>query len=490
MSDCKSLPNVDILGRYRELIPEDEIPALEDSVRRPPPTAVRFNPLKVDPRRIAEEFTQTRGWQLQPVSFCQDGFSLTASPEPPGRVLESRLGYFYIQDAASMLPVESFEPPDTGKPLILDLTAAPGGKSTHLAARFGDHGLLIANDGTASRIPGLSSALKTWGAVNSAVTNVAGEKFGQWYPGTFDLVLLDAPCSMENLHTGGRHKREIKAAERHRLAVRQIQLLLSAIQACKPGGQVVYSTCTLAPEEDEAVLDAVLRQTGNSIRLTDAGTRLGIRAPGLTAAFGQVFSPDVAKSMRLWPHRLGTSGFFCAHLRKEFSLEEKASTRISHPGMISRLEILPRKDQTALCDQLINTYGFDLPGLLEEYELHLKIFRRSVYALSRRLESDFPGLAFNSYGLRLGDYTESSFEISLEWVTRFSGKIHLNRYSLNPEIAGHWARGEDVPVETILTGSRGTVMIITDRNDRVIGTGRISGRGIKNLLPRHLALKS
>jgi 16S rRNA (cytosine1407-C5)-methyltransferase len=490
MSDRKSLPNVGILGRYRELIPEDELPALEDAVRRPPPTAVRFNPLKVDPRGMAEDFKQNRGWQLQPVSFYQDAYTLTASPEPPGRVLESRLGYFYIQDAASMLPVESFEPPDTGKSLILDLTAAPGGKSTHLAARFGDRGLLIANDGTASRIPGLSAVLKTWGVVNSAVTNIAGEKFGQWYPETFDLVLLDAPCSMENLHPGAGHKREIKAAERHRLAARQTQLLLSAIQTCKPGGQVVYSTCTLAPEEDEAVLDAVLRHAGKAIRLTDAGARLGIHAPGLTAAFGQGFSPDVAKSMRLWPHRLGTSGFFCAHLRKEFSLEEKTSTRISHPGVISRLEILPRKDQTELCNQLLNTYGLDLPRLLEEFDLLLKVFRRSVYALPRRLESDFPGLAVNSCGLRLGDYTESSFEISLEWATRFSGEIHLNRYSLNPEFARHWARGEDIPVETNLTGSKGTVLIITNRNDRVIGTGRISGRGIKNLLPRHLALKS
>ena len=159
-----------------------------------------------------------------------------------------------------MLPVELFEPVILSAPLILDLTAAPGGKSTHLASRFSDRGLLIANDGTSSRIPALTSTLKTWGAANSAVTNFPGEKIRlNGFPRPSTIVLLDAPCSMENLHPGDKNKREIKPAERGRLAQRQVQLLLSALQACKPGGQVVYSTCTLAPEEDEGVLDTVLQ---------------------------------------------------------------------------------------------------------------------------------------------------------------------------------------------------------------------------------------
>ncbi len=324
-----------------------------------------------------------------------------------------------------MIPVELFEPVDASEPLILDLTAAPGGKSTHLASHFNDRGLLIANDGTSSRIPALTSALKTWGATNSAVINFPGEKMGLWFPSTFDCVLLDAPCSMENLHPGDRNKREIKPAERGRLAQRQVQLLLSALQACKPGGQVVYSTCTLAPEEDEGVVDTVLRLTGNAVEITEAGKRLGIHAPGLTHAFDKTYSPETEKSLRLWPFRLGTSGFFSAHLRKVAPLPDQNKEQPTRPFVQNRLTPLAPKEQEFIRSFLLSNHGFDLHAILDEYRLTLSQFKQSVYAIPMRLNNDFSGLPINSCGLRLGDYTESGFEISLEWATRFGEQYHI-----------------------------------------------------------------
>jgi 16S rRNA (cytosine1407-C5)-methyltransferase len=438
---------------------------------------------------MADEMSREKGWELNPVPFCPDGYTLKKSPLPPGRTLESRLGYFYIQDAASMLPVELFESTGEAAPLILDLTASPGGKTTHLASRFRDSGLIIANDGTSSRIPALTSTLKTWGAVNSAVTNIPGEKFGLWFPDTFDYVLLDAPCSMENLHPGDRDKREIKAAERGRLAGRQIQLLLSALAACKPGGQVVYSTCTLAPEEDEGVLDAVLRQTGNAVIMTAAGARISVDSPGLTAAFGQAYLPETVNALRLWPHRLGTSGFFSAHLRKTatFPAREIAS---GQPYAPFNLAPLTARDQQTLVSQLSDGYGFDLNQLMDEYDLSLAGFRESVYAIPRRLVSAFAGLPVQSCGLRLGDRSESGFELSLEWVTRFGSRITTNRLALSPEWLKHWERGEDLPLELVQETEKGTILTVTAPNGWVMGTGRVTSRGVKNLLPRHLALKS
>ena len=489
MSKKKASPPVDRIGRYRELLTEDEASTLEAAVCISPPSAIRFNPLKGQSREMADEMSREKGWELNPVPFCPDGYTLKKSPLPPGRTLESRLGYFYIQDAASMLPVELFESSAEKSPLILDLTASPGGKTTHLASRFGDNGLIIANDGTSSRIPALTSTLKTWGAVNSAVTNIPGEKFGLWFPDTFDYVLLDAPCSMENLHPGDKDKREIKAAERGRLAGRQVQLLLSALAACKPGGQVVYSTCTLAPEEDEGVLDAVLRQTGDSVTLTAAGTRVGVNAPGLTAAFGQTYMPATASSLRLWPHRLGTSGFFSAHLRKTASLPARAAAS-DQPYVPFNLTPITAKDQQPLVNLLAGLYGFDLNSLLDEYDLSLAGFRESIYAMPRRLTSSFAGLPVQSCGLRLGDRSETGFELSLEFATRFGSHITVNRLVLSPEWLKHWERGEDLPLDLVQEIAKGTVLIITTSNGRVAGTGRVTSRGVKNLLPRHLALKS
>ncbi len=489
MSKKKPTPPVDRIGRYRELLTEEEAAALEAAVNTPPPTAIRFNPLKDDTGDMADEMVREKGWDLNPVSFCSDGYTLNKSPLPPGRTLESRLGYFYIQDAASMLPVELFDISQEPDPLILDLTASPGGKTTHLASRYHDRGLIIANDGTSSRIPALTSTLKTWGAVNSAVTNIPGEKFGLWFPDTFDYVLLDAPCSMENLHPGDKDKREIKAAERGRLAGRQVQLLLSALAACKPSGQVVYSTCTLAPEEDEGVLDAVLRQTGDSVTLTSAGTRVGVNSPGLTSAFGQTYMPETVNALRLWPHRLGTSGFFSAHLRKTASFPARPAAS-DQPYAPFNLTPLTARDQQLLVSHLYDGYGFDLNNLLEEYNLALAGFRESIYAIPRRLTSTFAGLPVQSCGLRLGDRSEPGFELSLEWVTRFGSRITTNRLALSPEWLKHWERGEDLPLDLVQETARGTILVITTSNGRIVGTGRVTSRGVKNLLPRHLALKS
>lgn len=486
----KNQPVIDRIGRYRDLLSASDVEALEMAVQNPPPTAVRFNPLKIDPQGMAVQFELQRNWKLRPISFCPDGFTLLASPHSPGQTMEARLGYFYIQDAASMLPVALFETTENPHPLILDLTAAPGGKSTHLAARFADQGLLLANDGTDSRIAALSATLKTWGVVNSVITNFPGERFGQWFPNTFDIVLLDAPCSMENLHPGDKNKREIKPAERGRLAQRQAQLLLSALQACKPGGQVVYSTCTLAPEEDEAVLDNVLQHVGKSVELTDAGVRLGIDAPGLTSAFGQVYTADTRKALRLWPHILGTSGFFCAHLRKESPLPGLRSENTARPFGKSNLMAYPRKDQDFLSSFLAAAYGLHLPGLLEEYNLMLAYFKQSVYAIPHELAPAFDSLPVCSCGLRLGDTAENGFELSLEWATRFGKHITRGRYALDAEMTLRWARGEDLPMDADQTVEKGTILVIADPHDRVVGTGRLSSRGIKNLLPRHLALKS
>jgi 16S rRNA (cytosine1407-C5)-methyltransferase len=484
----KAFTPVDPIGRYRSLLSDAEIARLEACLVKPPSTAVRFNPLKGNPQQFGQDFKSRIGWTLDPISFCPNGFKVNSSQIPPGRSLEARLGYFYIQDAASMLPVELFEPTNSPAPLILDLTAAPGGKSTHLASRFNDRGILVANDGTASRIPALTSTLKTWGATSSVVTNIPGEKFGIWFPETFDYVLLDAPCSMENMHFGDKNKREIHPAERGRLAQRQVQLLMSALKTCKVGGQIVYSTCTLAPEEDEGVLNAVMQITGKAIEITDSGSRLGLSAPGISEAFGASYSPETEKALRLWPQRLGTSGFFTAHFKKTGSIPDQFSEATPSPFIQNNLTPLNVKEIQFIADFLHSQYGITISDILEVSNLTLSAYKQSVYILPRLLDTILPGVLFRSTGLRLGDYTESGFEISLEWATRFGGAIANNRHALSPELLSHWARGEDVPLDAPI--NKGTILVITGPQDRVLGTGRVSTRGIKNLLPRHLALKS
>jgi hypothetical protein len=166
--DCRSagaLPPAAGRRRIRQLVAELE---------RPLYTAIRINPLKVDPQPALSGWIERYGWTVQPVPYCQHGYWITAARVSPSQTIEHRLGYYYIQDAASMLPVELFDFSGPDAPLMLDMAASPGGKTTHMIARSGDRGLVIANDSSPSRINALRLVLEQWGAVSPAVTRFPG----------------------------------------------------------------------------------------------------------------------------------------------------------------------------------------------------------------------------------------------------------------------------------------------------------------------------
>jgi 16S rRNA (cytosine1407-C5)-methyltransferase len=193
----------DSLERYRDLLDAAEFEQLLQAVQRPLPSAIRINTLKIAVDDARRTWPAWCGWQVRPITFCETGWRVTGGDI--ARTLEHKMGFYYIQDAASMLPAEMFGF-ERDEPLVLDMAAAPGGKTTHLACKMGDRGLVVANDASARRIPPLRFKLQDWGAMNTAITNYPGERFGDWFPETFDEVLLDAPCSGESLRTAERRK--------------------------------------------------------------------------------------------------------------------------------------------------------------------------------------------------------------------------------------------------------------------------------------------
>ncbi|MBN1976919.1 MAG: 16S rRNA (cytosine(1407)-C(5))-methyltransferase RsmF, partial [Anaerolineae bacterium] len=214
------------MERYRNLLSTAEFEQLLQAVQHPLPSAIRINTLKIAVDDARRAWPAWYGWQVHPVPFCDAGWQVTG--ESIAKTLEHKLGFYYVQDAASMLPVEMFGFEQVG-PLVLDMAAAPGGKTTHLVCRMGDRGLVIANDANRGRIPPLRAKLQDWGAINAAITTYPGEQFGSWFPELFDRVLLDAPCSGESLRAADRHKMQpVPAKERQALHRRQVDLLVGA----------------------------------------------------------------------------------------------------------------------------------------------------------------------------------------------------------------------------------------------------------------------
>ncbi|MDI3316549.1 MAG: NOL1/NOP2/sun family putative RNA methylase [Bacillota bacterium] len=299
--------------RYRGLI--DDWEAFAETVARPQPDALRANRLRVAPAELRARL-EARGFRLRPYPWAPEVMRVESGPCPPGSTFEHWLGLFYLQEAAAALPVVALDPQPGER--ILDLSAAPGGKTTQIAERVGPAGLVVANEADPARAGWLLANLGRMG-VTSVVTTVTD---GRRFPGglAFDRVLVDAPCSGEgNLRRDSQARKPVRPGRRQHLASLQEALLRRALELVRPGGVVVYSTCTFAPEEDEAVLDAVLRAARGAVEAEELPAGL----PGVEGAGsweGVDFLPQVRRARRLYPHHLDSGGMFLARLRRLGSL--------------------------------------------------------------------------------------------------------------------------------------------------------------------------
>lgn len=337
-------PVVDWPSELRLLI--DSILGEESSLFRAsafstaPPT-FRFNRLK-HTRTFQEEILALEDYCYES-SPLPDAQQVTVQPQPIGKSFSHFLGHIYIQDLASMLPPLILKPRPGD--CVLDLCAAPGSKTTQLAAIMGNSGAIIANDVTTRRIKSLAFNLRRTGVANTAVTKFFGQQMGNLYYEHFDRVLLDAPCSA--LGTVGKSPRVPTwwtPARSQRLAANQRQLLQSGLKALRPGGVLVYSTCTIVPEENEQVIAYALRNF--PVTLEEISLE-GLKArPGLAEPCSGVFCRDLEKAVRLYPFENPCQGFFIARLRKTDSFGtpryRRAITQIQPYCASNEPEVLDR----------------------------------------------------------------------------------------------------------------------------------------------------
>src|SRR5260221_2184099 len=200
---------------------------------------------------------------------------------------------------------------------ILDLTAAPGSKTTQMAAMMHNTGEIIANDKSRVRLYKLEANLKIQGVTNTKVTYLPGQFIWKKFPQYFTKTLVDVPCSMEGrfLCENEKSYRDWSTAKIEFLQNQQKFLLRSGVSATQIGGLIVYSTCTLAPEDNEEVIDWILKKSKGAVVLEDIDIPQLQFSPGLTAFKNRIFDPSLSKTMRIFPTEI-MEGFFVAKLRK------------------------------------------------------------------------------------------------------------------------------------------------------------------------------
>ena len=298
------------LRRYLPLV--DDPAAFAAALERPLPPVVWGNPLRTDPGRLAT-LLEDEGMEPRRLGWCPGAFRLAAGSRP-GRGLLALTGLYHVQGEASLLPVELLDPQPDER--VLDLCAAPGGKTARIAAAMGNRGTVVANDVDWRRLVALGRNVDRLGLANVAVTAWDAANF-PGAAGPFDRVLADVPCTCEG--TSRKNPEALTwggAGERRASAAVQKAILRRAVRLCRPGGRIVYSTCTFAPEENEAVVSAILAELPGALDVVESRLDGFTADAGVSEWEGRALDPRVGRTLRIWPQRHDTGGFFVAVLRR------------------------------------------------------------------------------------------------------------------------------------------------------------------------------
>ncbi|OME62937.1 rRNA cytosine-C5-methyltransferase [Paenibacillus odorifer] len=285
-----------------------------DSYKETPNGGVRVNTLKISVEKLKALSTL----ELEPIPWCPTGF-YTEDGARPGKHPHYHAGLYYIQEPSAMAPVEllDVQPGDR----VLDLCAAPGGKSTQISAKLSGEGLLVTNDLHPERTKALAKNLELYGVRNGIVLNESPDHIAAAFPLYFDKILIDAPCSGEGMFRKDEDMvKQWDSGTPAKYAAMQRDILRSAATALAPGGTLVYSTCTFATEENEEIIAEFISEHPQFSVITVGGT--GSFAPG----FG-----ELSGTARLWPHKVKGEGHFMAvlqHVGPKVSAEERDQAEV------------------------------------------------------------------------------------------------------------------------------------------------------------------
>ena len=469
------------VARMRALL-GPEADAFLDGYRRPAQRAVRANPLRLDPA----ELPGLLGIDPDPVPWCPEGFFLPEGARV-GDTLAHAAGLCYVQEPSAMAVAEALDVRPGQR--VLDLAAAPGGKTTQIAGRLGQAGVVVANEVQPTRGRALADNLDRWGSPRTMLAGETVARLADRLPEAFDRVLLDAPCSGESLF-----RRSPAAAAQWRpghvrgSADRQRALLADAAALVRPGGVLVYSTCTFAPEENEQQVAGFLA-THPGWELLDIPRHQGF-APG-RPDWSPDGPPELARTVRLWPHHLRGEGHFIAKLGRpggpaRAAAKTREQTRARPPPPPRRAA--PRRGSVA--DRERRRRGLSTGPVVDAWREFaadaLQVELPPVTVVGERAyavpdeELAGAGVRMVRPGLPLGRARPGRFEPAHALAMVAGPPVARRTRELREGQAGAWVRGEPLACD----GPDGWTVVTW--NGWPLGWGRAAGGSLKNHYPKGL----
>lgn len=421
----------------------------------------RWYGLRVNTKKISvEEFQKISPWKLTPIPWIENGFYYDGDIDSPAKHPYYFAGLYYLQEPSAMTPANRLpiEPGDK----VLDVCAAPGGKATELGARLCGEGVLVANDISSSRAKGLLKNIELFGIGNVLVLSEEPGKLEEYFPEYFDKILIDAPCSGEGMFR--KEKKMVKAWEEHGpefFAKIQRGIVVQAAHMLKPGGMMLYSTCTFDSLENEKTIEYLLEQFPE-FHICDIGPYEGF-AEGMPEVT-ESKNADLSKTVRIWPQRMHGEGHYVALLQK--GEESAPKVQLKKKGNAS-------KPAEELLD-FFKSVSWDMDWS------RLDIHGERVYYMPEDLPN-VKGIRFLRTGLLLGELKKKRFEPSQAFAMCLKQEEYMYTISLDIEDDRviKYLKGETIDVDDLVGAKdKGWYLICVDKYP--LGWGKLAGGSVKN----------
>ena len=441
---------------------DDFIAICQQPLRR----SLRVNTLKIS---VADFLALVKDydWRLEPIPWCPEGFWIEREDEALrlGSAAEHLSGLFYIQEASSMLPVSALFAGRETPRRVLDVAAAPGSKTTQIAALMGNQGGIVANEYSASRVKVLHANISRCGVKNTALTHFDGRVFGAALPESFDAILLDAPCSGEGVVRKDPDAMSNWSPESvTSIAQTQWELIDSAFHALAPGGVMVYSTCTLNAQENQQVVLQLLATYGEAVSVEPLGelfpqAQLALTPEGFLHVFPQIYDSE---------------GFFVARLRKNHSVPALAKPSYK----LGKFPFAPLSAQ----ESSLVAQAAAASGLVWDETSKLWARDKEIWLFPAALEPLVSKVRFSRIGLKLAERFPKGFRWQHEAVIALAASGNPQTFELDAALAQEWFHGRDLyPSQP----PQSNECIVTYQH-QPLGLAKLIGSRIKNSLPREL----
>ncbi len=293
-----------MVERYLSFLGKDDTIKLLEANEKPLTPSIRVNTLKIKPSELRIRL-EKKGFKVEAIELVQYGLKILKAPLNLGSLHEYLQGYYYLQNIASMFPALIIDPKPND--VVIDMCAAPGSKATQLAQIMGNKGKLLLIEKNKERIPALEMNIRRMGISNSIIINQDAINIDELNIKA-NKILLDAPCTGEGLIRQDKKRKKSKTLnDINKLSRIQKKILTAGLEVLKPGGKLLYSTCSIGPEENELVVNEVLKEKA-SYEIIEIEQKFGVE--GLTKVFDMELNPKLKLSQRIYPHLHDTIGFF------------------------------------------------------------------------------------------------------------------------------------------------------------------------------------